>query len=194
MTSNPYDPADRPGAHLVAEQLGLDDPWDLTESYAADDPLHIVSWLIAEAAREVDTLHLSLTRAAKAAADLLAPICLGAIDWTDRNGVLTKAAPRIDVLAARRAVAYDQLTRSIATFRRLDSYREPNGTSKAAARNRERDQLALQKTDPGPATPRVSAALSRSTSVPEPRPGAEVPVPAAQPAPAPVRPRRSPSA
>ncbi|MFE7576307.1 hypothetical protein ACFU5Z_16400 [Streptomyces sp. NPDC057521] len=187
MTSNPYDPVERPGAHLVAEQLGLDDPWELTESYAPEDSRHIVSWLIAEAAREVDTLHLSLTRAAKAATDLLAPICRGDIDRTDRNGILMKAAPRIDVLAVQRAVAYDQLTRSIAAFRRLDP-------SKAPTRDREWSQQPLHETDPGPAMPRVSAALSRSTSAPEPRTDAQTPAPAPRTAPASVRPRRSPSA
>ncbi|PZT76813.1 MULTISPECIES: hypothetical protein [unclassified Streptomyces] len=191
---NPYDAVDRPGAHLVAEALYVDNPWDLTENFGSDDPRDIVGRLIAESARNVDSLHTELERAAQTAADLLAPILHGEIAHEQQYGVLSSVAPRIDVLAARRAVTYDQLKKAIATFRRLDPGRGPNNSAKAAAHDQERSQQPLHEKDPGPATSRVSAALCRSASVPEPRPGAVTPASAPRTAPASLRLRRSPSA
>ncbi|MCG7523020.1 hypothetical protein MHW47_00930 [Streptomyces sp. OfavH-34-F] len=189
---NPYDAVERPGAHLVAEGLSVDNPWDLTENYGPGDPRDIVGQLIAESARNVDALHTELERAAQTAADLLAPILHGEIAHEQRYGVLSGVAPRIDVLAAHRAVAYDQLKKAIAAFRQLNPGRGPNNPTKAAACDPERSQQPVRETDPGLATSRVSAALSRSSSVPEPRPDAETPAP--RTAPAPSRPRRTPSA
>ncbi|WP_406281358.1 hypothetical protein [Streptomyces sp. NBC_00209] len=194
MTPNPYHPVERPGAHLVAEGLFVDNPWDLTENFGPGDPRDIVGRLIAESARNVDSLHKELGRAAQTAAELLAPILHGEITHEQQYGVLSSVAPRIDVLAARRAVAYGQLKQAIATFRQLDPDRGPKGSTQAATRDQEWGQQAVHETASGPATPRVSAALSRSTPVPESRPDAETPAPGPRTAPAPVRPRRSPSA
>lgn len=194
MTPNPHDPAERPGAHLVAEALSVDDPWDLAENFGPADPHDIVGRLIAESARNVDTLHTELDQAAHTAAELLAPILHGEIAHEQQYGVLSSVAPRIDVLAARRAVAYAQLKQAIATFRRLDPDRRPNNSTRSTTRDQKRSQQAVHEADPGPATPRVTAALSRSASVPEPHPDAETPAPGSRAAPAPVRPRRSPSA
>lgn len=194
MTSNPYDPVERPGAHLVAEALSVDNPRDLTENFGPADPRDIVGRLIAESARNVDSLHKELYRAAQTAAELLAPILHGEIAHEQQYGVLSSVAPRIDLLAARRAVAHNQLKQAIATFRRLDPDRGSNNFAKAATHDQGWNQQAMHETGPGPATPRVSAALSRSSSVPEPLPDSETPAPAPRTAPAPVHPRRSPSA
>ncbi|MFI6948219.1 large ATP-binding protein [Streptomyces sp. NPDC050422] len=103
----------------MAEKLGVDNPWLLTENHAPGDPRDLVGQMIAENARDLDSLQGQLTRAALSAVELLEPICRGEIDSANRYGILEGVAPQIDVLAARRAAAYEQLTRSIAAFRRL---------------------------------------------------------------------------
>ncbi|MFF3257830.1 hypothetical protein ACFYWO_01485 [Streptomyces sp. NPDC002932] len=170
---NSHDPAERPGAHLVAEKLGVDSPWLLTENHAPDDPRDIVGLRIAEGARDVDSLHKQLTQAAQSAAELLAPICRGEIAPTNRYGVLQSVAPQVDVLAARRGAAYDQLTRSIATFRLLVPDQDTVRREKTATRHRDEVQEAAPEA--GLDTPRVSAALSRSSTATAPGPSADPP-------------------
>jgi len=119
---NPHDPAERPGAHLVAEEFGVDSPWALTGQRPPGDPLDVVGRMVAEAARDVDDLHGELTRAARSAIALLEPLARGEhLDPHSRYGVLRTTGPHIDALLARRGAAYDQLTRSITACRRLAS-------------------------------------------------------------------------
>ena len=35
---NPHDMAKRPGAHLVAEEFGVEDPWALSDDHPPRDP------------------------------------------------------------------------------------------------------------------------------------------------------------
>jgi DNA-binding MarR family transcriptional regulator len=111
----PHDPAVRPGAHLVAAELGVEDPWALTERHPLDDPLWIVGRLVATIAHEVDDLHDRLTRAARSAIDLLEPVNRGEhAGMRGSYGVLDTA-----VLAARRGAAYQHLTHTVSAYRRL---------------------------------------------------------------------------
>lgn len=83
---NPHDPAVRPGAHLVFAELGVEDPWELSDRHPPRDPLDIVGRLVATAAHEVDDLHGDLTRAAQSAMQSLEPISRGK---APRRGVPT---------------------------------------------------------------------------------------------------------
>ncbi|MFJ7096775.1 hypothetical protein ACIQWL_42180 [Streptomyces mirabilis] len=130
---NPHDPAKRPGAHLIAEEFGVEDPWALSDNRPLRDPLDLVGRMVAEAARDVDELHGELARAAQSAIDLLAPIAQG--DHAGMRGwygVLRTTGPQIELLVARRGAAYEQLTRSISTFRRLMPEQDAARPSKAA--------------------------------------------------------------
>ncbi|MFI5993942.1 large ATP-binding protein [Streptomyces sp. NPDC051362] len=112
--------AKRPGAHLVAEEFGVEDPWALGDDHPPHDPLHLVGKTVAEAARDVDELHGELTRAAQSAIELLEPIGRG--DHASMRGwygLLRTTGPQIELLVARRGAAYEQLTRAVSTYRRL---------------------------------------------------------------------------
>lgn len=138
---NPHDMAKRPGAHLVAEEFGVEDPWVLSDGHPPRDPLHLVGRTVAEAARDVDELHGELTRAAQSAIDLLAPIAQG--DHASMRGwygVLRTTGPQIELLVARRGAAYEQLTRSISTFRRLLPEQDAARPSKAATHDLGKEQ------------------------------------------------------
>lgn len=137
---NPYDPAERPGAHLVAEQFDVDNPWLLTENHAPGDPRDLVGQMIAEDARNLDSLHGQVTRAARSAIELLEPISRGDLDKSSRYGVLEAVGPQVEVLAARCAAAYEQLTRSIATFRRLVPNQGTDRPQKTATHDVGREQ------------------------------------------------------
>lgn len=117
---NPHDMAKRPGAHLVAEEFGVEDPWALSDDHAPRDPLYLVGRTVVEAARGVDELHGELTRAAQSAIELLEPIGRG--DHAGMRGwygILRTTGPQIELLVARRGAAYEQLTRAVSTYRRL---------------------------------------------------------------------------
>ena len=103
---NPHDAAQRPGAHLVAEEFGVEDPWALSDNHPLRDPLDLIGRMVAEAARDVDELHGQLTRAAQSA---------------------------IELLVARRGAAYEQLDRAIAAYRRRLPEADAAQPSKAAA-------------------------------------------------------------
>lgn len=117
---NPHDPCVRPGAHLVAAELGVDEPWELSDRHPLRSPLDIVGRLVATAAHETDDLHADLTRAAKAAIETLEPISQGkAPQMRGAYGLLGTAGPQLELLAARRDTAYQQLARAVAGYRRL---------------------------------------------------------------------------
>ncbi|MBM9508020.1 hypothetical protein [Actinacidiphila acididurans] len=117
---NPHDPAVRPGARLVADGLGVDDPRDLSDRHPSDDPLRAVGWMVAAAALEVDALHADLIRAAQSAIDVLEPISRGEAPRTlGSYGLFEATGPRIELLAARRSAAYEHLTRAVSAYQRL---------------------------------------------------------------------------
>ncbi|MET7678989.1 hypothetical protein [Streptomyces sp. NPDC005423] len=98
---NPHDMAKRPGAHLVAEEFGLADPWALSDDHPPRDPLHLIGTMVAEAARDVDEVHGELTRAAQSAIELLEPIGRG--DHAGMRGwygILRTTGPQIELLVA----------------------------------------------------------------------------------------------
>ncbi|ANZ14849.1 large ATP-binding protein [Streptomyces noursei] len=117
---NPHDPAKRPGAHLVAEEFGVEDPWALTDNRPPRDPRDLVGRMVAEAARDVDELHRELTRAAQSAIEVLEPIGRGEhASMHGWYGILRTTGPQIELLVARRGAAYEQLTRAVSTYHRL---------------------------------------------------------------------------
>ncbi|WP_050370041.1 hypothetical protein [Streptomyces acidiscabies] len=117
---NPHDPAKRPGAHLVAKEFGVEDPWALSDAHPLRDPLDLVGRLVAEAARDVDNLHGQLASAAKATIKVLEPIGRGDhASMRAWDGVLRDRGPQIELLAARRGEAYEHLTRAVDAYRRL---------------------------------------------------------------------------
>lgn len=129
---NPHDMAKRPGAHFVAEEFGVEDPWALSDDHPPRDPLHLVGRMVAEAARDVDELHSELTRAAQSAIELLEPFgrgdSAGLRGW---DGVLRTAGPQIDLLAARRSAAFEQLNQAVSTYHRLLHESDAEPASKA---------------------------------------------------------------
>jgi hypothetical protein len=117
---NPHDPAVRPGAHLIAAELGVGDPWELSDRHPVLSPLDIVGRLVATAAHKADDLHADLTHAAQAAIETLEPIAQGkAPQIRGSYGLLGAAGPQLELLAARRDTAYQQLARAVAAYRRL---------------------------------------------------------------------------
>jgi len=138
---NPHDAAKRPGAHLVAEEFGVEDPWALSDSHPLRDPRDLVGRMVAEAARDVDELHGELTRAAQSAIELLSPIAEGAhASMRGWDGILRTTGPQIELLVARRGAAYEQLDRAVAAYRRLLPGADAAQPSKAAARNLGQEQ------------------------------------------------------
>ncbi|MFD5626405.1 large ATP-binding protein [Streptomyces sp. NPDC127072] len=129
---NPHDMAKRPGAHLVTEEFGVEDPWALSDGHPPRDPLHLVGRMVAEAARDVDELHSELTRAAQSAIELLEPFergdSAGLRGW---DGILRTAGPQIDLLAARRSAAFEQLNQAVSTYHRLLPESDTEPASKA---------------------------------------------------------------
>ena len=145
---NPHDVAKRPGAHLVAEAFGVEDPWALSDSHPLRDPLDLVGRLVAEAARDVDELHGELTREAQSAIELLAPIAEGAhADMRGWDGILRTTGPQIELLVARRGAAYEQLDRAVAAYRRLLPAPDTVQPSKASAQSLEEEQVKTRDDD-----------------------------------------------
>ncbi|MGW7730876.1 hypothetical protein [Streptomyces canus] len=117
---NPHDMEKRPGAHLVAEEFGVEDPWALSDDHPPRAPLHLIGRMVAEAARDVDELHGELTRAAQSAIKVLEPVGQGdSASMRGWHGILRTTGPQIELLAARRSAAYEQLTRAVSTYHRL---------------------------------------------------------------------------
>ncbi|MDX2525215.1 large ATP-binding protein [Streptomyces europaeiscabiei] len=129
---NPHDMAKRPGAHLVAEEFGVEDPWALSDDHPPRDPLYLVARMVAEAAHGVDELHGELTRAAQSAIELLEPVGRGDhASMRGGNGLLGTTGPQIELLVARRSAAYEQLTRAVSTYHRLLPESDAEPASKA---------------------------------------------------------------
>ncbi|MFF5962856.1 large ATP-binding protein [Streptomyces collinus] len=117
---NPHDTAKRPGAHLVAEEFGVEDPWALSDDHPPRHPLHLVGRMVAEAACDVDELHGELTRAAQSAIELLEPFGRGdSVGLRGWDGILRTTGPQIELLGARRSAAFEQLTQAVSTYHRL---------------------------------------------------------------------------
>ncbi|SHN23164.1 hypothetical protein [Actinacidiphila paucisporea] len=117
---NPHDPAVRPGAHLVAAELGIEDPRELGERHEPQSPLDMVGRLVATSAHEVDDLHGDLTRAAQTAITSLQPVVEGKPPLGRGSyGLLGATGPLLEVLAGRRVSAYQHLLGAVSAYRRL---------------------------------------------------------------------------
>jgi hypothetical protein len=93
---NPHDPLKRPGAYLVAQKLGVERPWELSDNRPLRDPLGLVGKMVAAAARDVDELHADLARAADSAIALRTPIAQGDHSTLHgRHGILQTTGPRL---------------------------------------------------------------------------------------------------
>ena len=145
---NPHNAAVRPGAHMVAEAFGVEDPWLLCVSDELTHPQDLVGKLVAEAAQELDDLQGQVTRAARSATGLLEPLGRGELaGMRVSNAMLQTAVPRIGQLIARHDAAYDQLTKAIGAYRRLPSAPDgsqslpvpASGTTKAPSAGRDDD-------------------------------------------------------
>lgn len=175
---NPHDPTDRPGAHLVSDQFGVADPWELTENYSPSDARDLTGRAVAETARNLDGLHDQLRRAARTAIELLTPIEHTSPDeMRGQYSVLGDIGLRIELLAARRDAAYTQLIGAMDTYRRVqtapEATRPTNEPSHAPSRDNDwaiegdrrltpQGEAALRETRT--TTPRVTAALNRSNA------------------------------
>lgn len=117
---NPHDATQRPGAHLVAEMLDVEDPWTLNIAYRPGDPLYRAATLVIGAAHELDELHGRVTRATQAALRLLEPVGRGEFNGSPSSYTpLRSAAEQIGRLASAQNAAYERLVQSISAYRRL---------------------------------------------------------------------------
>ncbi|MFJ1548738.1 large ATP-binding protein [Streptomyces sp. NPDC088246] len=138
---NPHDPAKRPGAHLVAEMLGDEDPWALTSGHRPSEPLGRAGTAVAEAARDLDELHGQVAHAAQSAIGLLEPVGRGELSGTRVSyALLRTAVPQIGLLVARQDAAYEQLTQSISAYRHLLFDSDVTQPSKASVHGLKKEQ------------------------------------------------------
>ncbi|MYZ39523.1 MULTISPECIES: hypothetical protein [unclassified Streptomyces] len=139
---NPHDAAERPGAHLVAEEFGVEDPCALSDNRPLGDPRGRVGRMVAEAARDMDELHGELTRAARSAIGLLEPVGRGEFGGTRvAYALLRTSVSQIGQLVARRDAACERLVQSVSAYRRLLPEPDAAQPSKASVHclNREQD-------------------------------------------------------
>ncbi|MFE2498408.1 large ATP-binding protein [Streptomyces scopuliridis] len=138
---NPHDAAKRPGAHLVAEEFGVESPWALSNNRPLRDPTDVVGRMVAEAARDVDELHGEVTRAARSAIGLLEPVGRGELSGTRVSyALLRTAVPQIGRLVALQDAAHERLTHSISAYRNLLSESDAAQPSKASVHGRNKEQ------------------------------------------------------
>ncbi|MDH6709145.1 hypothetical protein P3T27_005891 [Kitasatospora sp. MAA19] len=118
---NPHDPLKHPGAHLVYERLGIDDPFTLLGArYRHDAPRAQLAQLAANAACDLDDLHRELTDQAQTVMAQLEPIARGerpALCQADTT--MLSAAGQLDQLRACKDAAYEHLTRVLDACERI---------------------------------------------------------------------------
>ncbi|MCX4752463.1 hypothetical protein [Kitasatospora purpeofusca] len=138
---NPHDPLKKPGAHLVFDRLGAEDPQALAAGHLHESPIAHLAQMIATTSRDVDDLHRDLTTRAQLVIERLEPIARGdhaAMRGT--NGVIQSTGFQVELLAARRGAAYQQLTRAIYAYERCAEAGPP---STAPERKRVRDNAPV---------------------------------------------------
>ncbi|MER7702396.1 hypothetical protein ABTX81_05790 [Kitasatospora sp. NPDC097605] len=114
---NPHDPLKKPGAHLVHERLGVDNPWELHRRHPDDRALARLGFAVATAARDFDTLHTELVAKAQQVIERLDPIARGDhASMLGINGILQSAGLKVEMLTARRGAAYQQLTGALTAY------------------------------------------------------------------------------
>ncbi|MEU4588410.1 hypothetical protein AB0F92_41255 [Kitasatospora aureofaciens] len=116
---NPHDPLTNPGTHLVFDQLGVENPWELYARHPGESPLTRLAFMVATSAREVDRLHQDLTAKAQQVIERLAPIARGDhASMRGVNGIMQSAGLQVELLSARRGAAFEQLTGAVSAYER----------------------------------------------------------------------------
>ncbi|MFD7908578.1 hypothetical protein ACFV4G_40845 [Kitasatospora sp. NPDC059747] len=116
---NPHDPLTNPAAHLVFDQLGVGNPWELYARHPGESPLTRRAFMVASCAREVDRLHQDLTARARQVIERLEPIARGDhASMRGVNGVMQSAGLQVELLAARRGAAFAQLSDVVSAYER----------------------------------------------------------------------------
>ncbi|WP_405361904.1 hypothetical protein OG535_29075 [Kitasatospora sp. NBC_00085] len=114
---NPYNPLKKPGAHLVHDRLGAENPRALPAGHLPDSPLAHLARMVSTAARDVDLLHHDLTVRAQLLIERLEPIARGESPAMHGvNGVLQSTGLQVELIAARHGAAYQQLTHAINAY------------------------------------------------------------------------------
>ncbi len=117
---NPYDANRQPGAHLVAEMLGVSEVSTLNIAYRPGEPLYRAATRVVGVAYELDELHDRVTHAAQAARGLLAPVEHGEFHGSPSSYVsLRSALRRVEHLVSQQNAAYERLSQSVFAYRRL---------------------------------------------------------------------------
>ena len=145
---NPHDATKRPGAHLVAEMLDVEDPWTLNIAYRPGDPLYRAATLVIGAAHELDELHGRVTRATQAALGLLEPVGRGEFSGSPSSYTpLRSAAEQIGRLVSVQNAAYERLVQSISAYRRLLPEPDPAPPSRTETRDLDDEQISVRDDD-----------------------------------------------
>jgi hypothetical protein len=139
---NPHDATKQPGAHLVAEMLGVEDPWTLNIAYRPSGPLYRASTLVIGAAHELDELHGRVTRATQAALGILEPVGRGEYNGSPSSYTpLRSAVQQIGRLISAQNAAYERLVQSIFAYRRLLPEPDLSRPSHTEARDLDGEQI-----------------------------------------------------
>ena len=117
---NPYDVNERPGAHFVAEMLGVSEVSTLNITYRPGDPLYRAATRVIGTAYELDDLHDRVAHAAQATRRALAPVEQGEFHGSPSSHVsLRTSLRRVDHLVSQQNATYERLSQSIFAYRRL---------------------------------------------------------------------------
>ncbi|MFD4553566.1 large ATP-binding protein [Streptomyces sp. NPDC058469] len=145
---NPHDATKQPGAHLVAEMLGVEDPWTLNIAYRPSDPLYRAATLVIGAAHELDELHGRVTRTTQAALGLLEPVGRGEFNGSPSSYTpLRSAVKQTGRLVSAQNAAYERLVQSISAYRRLLPEPDPTQPSLTEARDLSGEQISGRDDD-----------------------------------------------
>ncbi|MER0241701.1 large ATP-binding protein [Streptomyces sp. HSW2009] len=137
---NPHDPTERPGAHLVAEMLGVTDPYTLNITYRPADPLYRAATRVIGAAHELDELHNRVSHATRAALEALEPVARGEFTGApDAYEPVRSAVRHLEQLTSRQNRAYGHLAETIFAYRRLLTEANAAQPSHAASHGQSRD-------------------------------------------------------
>ncbi|WP_371790373.1 large ATP-binding protein [Streptomyces sp. NBC_01471] len=131
---NSPDPTQPPGAHLVAELLGVENFWMLNTSYRPDEPLYRAATRVIGAAHELNEVHSRVTHATQSALGLLEPVGRGEFNGSPASYTPLRFAVRqIGRHISQQKEAYERLSQSILAYRDLlsqsDDSQAANGKS-----------------------------------------------------------------
>jgi hypothetical protein len=145
---NPHDATKQPGAHLVAEMLGVEDPWTLNIAYRPSDPLYRAATLLIGTAHELDEPHGRVTRATQAALAVLEPVGRGEFNGSPSSYTpLRSTVQQIGLLVAAQNAVYERLIQSISAYRRLLPEADPAPASRTEARDLDGEQTSGRDDD-----------------------------------------------